>query len=114
MDKSDKPYCLLTQKYTANILEYTNGVSEAEFIDSSLIYDACVLNFINIGEQMKSLSKDFKLKYPIIQYREIIDFRNIAADSYKGLEAFRLFKVILENILLLHKQISSILKSYSF
>ena len=108
MDKSDKPHCLLIQKYTANILEYTNGITEGEFIESSLIYDARVLNFINIGEQMKSLSKDFKQQYPNIQYREIIGLRNIAAHSYEGLEAFRLFKVIRENIPSLYKRISDI------
>lgn len=114
MDKSDKPYCLLIQKYTFNILEYTEGMSENEFVESSLVYDACVLNFINIGEQMKSLSEDFKERHPEIPYRKIIGLRNIAAHSYEGLEAFRLFIVIQENIPSLHKQISAIIKSSYF
>lgn len=114
MDKSNKPYCLLIQKYTANILEYTDGLSEREFVESSLVYDAYILNFINIGEQMKSLSEAFKKQYPDIQYREIIGLRNIAAHSYEGLEAFRLFKVIREHIPSLQKQISAIIKSAHF
>ena len=114
MDKSDKPYRLLIQKYTANILEYTNGISEQEFVESSLVYDARISNFMNIGEQMKSLSQSFVKRYPKISYRKIIGLRNIAAHSYEGLEAFRLFKVVDQNIPSIHEQISTILKSSHF
>lgn len=109
--KSDLPHCLLIQKYAGNILAYTEGVSEKEFGNSNLIYDACVLNFINIGEQVKSLSESFKELHPNIPYRKIIGLRNIAAHTYEGLEAFRLYKAIREDIPSLYEHISFILKS---
>ncbi len=90
--KSDAPYGLLLQKYVSNILKYTKDMSEEEFINSGVTYDACILNFINIGEQAKSLSEDFKTKYPELPYRKIIGLRNIAAHSYEGLKAFTLIK----------------------
>jgi len=112
--KSDLPYCLLIKKYATNILEYTENMSEEQFSDSSITYDACILNFINIGEQVKSLSDAFKEKHPQIPYRKIIGLRNIAAHSYEGLESFRLFKAIQENIPLLYRQISEIIESADF
>jgi len=112
--KSDLPNCILIQKYTSNILQYTKGMSEQDFSDSTVTYDACVLNFINIGEQVKTLSEDFKKRYPQIPYRNIIGLRNVAAHSYEGLEPFRLFKAIHDDIPLLYEQISSILNSGDF
>ena len=109
--KSDLPYCLLIQKYTQNILDYTKGMTEKDFCTSSITYDACILNFINIGEQVKSLSNEFKDRYDHIPYKKIIGLRNIAAHSYEGLEAFRLFAVIKEDIPVFLDQFSRIINS---
>ena len=112
--KSDKPHCLLLEKYITNILTYTKDMSEQEFTNSSVTYDACILNFINIGEQAKSLSEEFKTKHSELPYRKIIGLRNIAAHSYEGLEAIRLYKVIKEDLPTLHKEISKIIQSANF
>lgn len=109
--KSDLPHCLLIQKYIRNVLEYTKGIGEEEFCKSQLIYDACILNFINIGEQVKMLSMEFKSKFQEIPYKKIIGLRNIAAHSYEGLEAFRLFSVIKEDLPHLLKQFTEIINS---
>lgn len=112
--KSDLPHCLLIQKYAGNILEYTKGISKEDFENNSLVYDACILNFINIGEQVKSLSEGFKELHPEIPYRKITGLRNIAAHSYEGLEPIRLYRAIREDVPPLYEQISSILKSHNF
>lgn len=112
--KSDLPHCLLIQKYARNILEYTKGISREDFNESGLIYDACILNFINIGEQVKSLSDGFKKAHGDIPYRKIIGLRNIAAHTYEGLEPFRLYQAIREDIPPLCEQISRIIKSGDF
>jgi len=112
--KSDLPHCLLIQKYAGNILAYTEGISEEEFDNSNLIYDACVLNFINIGEQVRSLSEGFKELHSDIPYRKIIGLRNIAAHTYEGLESFRLYGAIREDIPRLYDEISVILNSSDF
>lgn len=82
-----------------------------EFCNNQIVYDACVLNFINIGEQTKSLSEKFQNNHPEIPYKKIIGLRNIAADSYEGLEPFRLFKVIEDDVPALFSQFSEILES---
>lgn len=89
-------------------------MSENEFSSSQVTYDACVLNFINIGEQVKLLSTGLKEKYPAIPYRKIIGLRNIAAHSYEGLEPFRLFKVIREDVPEIYGAITKIIEIENF
>lgn len=110
MPKLDEPYLILISKYTKNILKYTHGMTLQDFGESDVTYDACILNFINIGEALKSLSENFKKSHPKIPYQKIIGLRNIAAHSYEGLEAFRLFRIIKEDIPDLRQQILQILE----
>lgn len=76
-----------------------------------MIYDACILNFINIGEVSKEISTELKSKYPEIPLRKIIGLRNIAAHNYEGIEAFRLYKIVTEIVPPFKNQISEILKN---
>ena len=112
-NKSDLPYLLLISKYSEKILNYTKGMSVQDFGEKEIVYDACILNFINIGEALKSLSENFKKAHPEIAYEKIIGLRNIAAHSYEGLEAFRLYQIIIRDIPKLHQQILQILKDAS-
>lgn len=112
--KSDVPHCLLIQKYALNILKYTEAMTEKQFCNSSITYDACILNFITIGEQAKSLSVKFQEKHPQIAFRKIIGLRNIAAHSYEGLEPFRLYMSICNDVPILYEQISKIIKLNDF
>lgn len=110
MHKLDEPYLILISKYVKNILEYTNGMLLQDFEKSNITYDACILNFINIGESLKFLSENFKKQHPEIDYQKIIGLRNIAAHSYEGLEAFRLYRVIKDDLPKFQKQIHIILE----
>lgn len=76
-----------------------------------MVYDACVLNFINIGEISKEISKKLKSKHPEIPFRKIIGLRNIAAHNYEGIEAFRLYQIVTEIFPPFKDQISEILKN---
>lgn len=108
--KKDLPYIILISKYVAKILAFTKDVTLKEFTNSELIYDACILNIINIAESLKLTSEKFKANNPEIDYRKIIGLRNIAAHSYEGIQPFQLYKIINENIPVLQKQILKILE----
>jgi uncharacterized protein with HEPN domain len=111
MAKADIALLHLLLKYSGRILEYSEGIKLEEFTSNQMIYDACILNFINIGEVSKEISEELKFKYPEIPFRKIIGLRNIAAHNYEGIEAFRLFQIVTEIVPPFKNQISEILKN---
>lgn len=93
------------------ILKYSEGITREQFIANAMIYDACIMNFINIGKVSKEISEELKLKYPEIPFRKIIGLRNIAAHNYEGIEAFLLYKIVTDIVPSFKNQISEILKN---
>ncbi|MDP2687819.1 MAG: DUF86 domain-containing protein [Aequorivita sp.] len=113
MAKTDSALLSLLLKYSERILKYSKEVTLEDFIANEMIYDACVLNFINIGKVCKEISPELKLKYPEIPFRKIIGLRNIAAHNYEGIEAFRLYQIVTEIVPPFKNQISEILENES-
>lgn len=111
MIKTDRILLELLIKYSDRIIKYSKDLTPEEFTQSEMVYDACVLNFINIGEVSKEISKELKSKYPLIPFRKIIGLRNIAAHNYEGIEAFRLYQIATEIIPSFKDQITEILKN---
>ncbi|MGB5941827.1 MAG: HepT-like ribonuclease domain-containing protein [Leeuwenhoekiella sp.] len=109
-DDRDLILCKLMKKYVSNILRYTENLKRDELLKDSAIYDACVLNFINLGESVKSLSDDFKCANQEIPYNSILGLRNIAAHNYEGIEPFRIFLVIQNDLPVLSDQLSKIIE----
>ncbi len=113
MAKTDIALLSLLVKYSKRILKYSENVTLEEFVKSEMIYDACVLNFINIGEVCKEISQELKLKYPEIPFRKVIGLRNIAAHNYEGIEPSRLYQIVTEIVPPFKNQISEILENES-
>lgn len=111
MVKTDIALLELLVKYSGRILNYSKDLTVEEFTRNEMVYDACVLNFINIGEVCKEISTELKSKYPEIPFRQIIGLRNIAAHNYEGIEAFRLYQIVTEIVPPFKNQISEILKN---
>lgn len=68
------------------ILSYTNGLDYSEFIMDDKTLDAIVRNCEIIGIASKSIPKDIKEKYQIIEWKKIINFRNLLAHEYFGID----------------------------
>lgn len=111
MPKTDIVLLKLLIKYAERIIKYSAGLTLEEFARSEMVYDACVMNFINIGRVCKEISEELKLKYPEIPFRKIIGLRNIAAHDYEGIEAYRLYQIVTKIIPPFKDQISEILKN---
>lgn len=111
MAKTDSALLKLLLKYSERISKYSQGLTLEEFSHNEMIYDACIMNFINIGKVCKEVSQELKLKHPEIPFRKIIGLRNIAAHNYEGIEAYRLYQIVTEIIPPFQNQISEILKN---
>ena len=58
-----------------------------EFVNDNKSFDACLMNFIIVGEMVVRLSDQFMEKYSMIEWRKIKAFRNIAVHDYFGVDA---------------------------
>lgn len=68
------------------IEEYSDGISEADFMKSSSLQDMIIRRVEIIGEAVKNLPYDLKREYPEIPWRDIAGLRDIVVHQYFGLD----------------------------
>jgi uncharacterized protein with HEPN domain len=103
--------------YLEDILESINAIEDYvkymnynEFINDRKTYQAVVKEFEIIGEAVKNIYDDLKIKYPEIKWRRIIDFRNILTHEYFGIDFLTIWNLIFNNLPELKKIIEKTLK----
>ena len=57
-------------------------------------FDACLMNFIVIGEMTHRLSDEILEKHSEIEWYKIRAFRNMAAHDYFGIDAEKVWDII--------------------
>lgn len=92
------------------IQEYTAEFDNADdFNEDYRNFDACMMNFIVIGEMVEKLSFDVKEMHPNIDWKKIKGFRNIVAHDYFGIDAEEVWQIILGRLPALKSDILVIL-----
>lgn len=92
------------------IQRYTTGLSLELFKQNDLIYDAVLRNLEIIGEAAKSVPDEIRLKYPSVEWRKIMGFRDIVAHHYFSMSDNIVWDVVENKIPELSTQIAQILK----
>ena len=89
-------YILLSLIETIRKIEiYTKDYNSAEeFNNSTRDFDASMMNFIVIGENVGKLSENIKKQYPQINWNKIYGFRNIIAHHYFGINVDIVWEII--------------------
>jgi len=90
------------------IKEYTG--SDDAFMDSNLILDAVLRNLEIIGEAATQVPPDIKEKYASVPWRDIQDFRIVAAHHYWKINKDRVFEIVQDKLDDLHDMITLILQ----
>jgi len=80
--------------YCAKIQTYSAGLDAQQFRASSLVTEACVLNFIQLGELVTKLDPGFMETNPHIQWKIIKGFRNRLVHDYEGINMELLWEII--------------------
>ncbi|MCG3166171.1 MAG: hypothetical protein POELPBGB_01947 [Bacteroidia bacterium] len=57
-------------------------------------FDACLLNFVIIGEMVLRLEPDFMSSHPEIEWHKIRGFRNLVAHDYFGIDPEEVWGII--------------------
>ncbi len=84
---------------------YTVGLDFDKFSKDYKTIDAVVRNLEIIGEAVKNLPEEIKLKYTDIPWGEVIGMRNKATHEYWGVDEEILWETIKEDLPTFMKQI---------
>lgn len=71
-----------------------DGVTEEDFLEDEKLKRAVSMTLINIGELVKNLSNELKLKDKSIPWREISGLRDLAAHKYQTLRMEDVFLTV--------------------
>ena len=79
--------------YLADIIEaadairrFLKNVDQNTFLKDDLLQSAVLQKLMIIGEAVARLPKEFRERYPEIEWEDIIGFRNIAVHAYFAVE----------------------------
>lgn len=76
------------------IQEYTSNLNERDFLNKSLVQDGVIRNLEIIGEATKQLDKDFRSKYPEIEWKRIAGMRDKLIHDYIGVDLWAVWAVV--------------------
>lgn len=80
--RSDRLYLNDIVESSAEVAEFVAGVSEDEFLSSSLIRSAVLQKLIVMGEAAARLSTELRSRYADVPWADVRAFRNFAVHAY--------------------------------
>ena len=84
--------------FAENVIAYTDGFTQARFIESRLNYDATVRNLELIGEATTHIPDIIRENNPQVPWRKIIATRNRLIHGYLGIDNDTLWSIIQTDI----------------
>ncbi len=95
MSEKDLLNCFAILEALERIEQYTHPHQSAEqWMKDQVAYDACLMNFVVIGEMTAKMSNDFLGQNKNIEWHKIKAFRNIIAHDYLGIDFKEVWQII--------------------
>ena len=112
MSKSDIQFLKHIKEETEFIIEFTNNISEDEFLENRLLKKAIVRCFEIIGKATKQVDFQFRMKYNSIAWKEMAGLRDKLIHNYTGVDYSLLWIIITESIPELDFQLEQIINEH--
>ncbi len=114
MSKKGRDYILFLNDILNAIKKiemYTKDLSFEDFCNNDMAIDAVIRNFEVIGEATKKIPKKVCEKYPDVEWKEAIGFRNVLVHDYFGIDLEAVWDTIKNNLSPFRKHIVGVLRS---
>ena len=96
------------------IIRYTSSYHSAEELyQNDRDFDAAMMNFIVIGEEVGKLTDEIKLKNEQINWQKIYTFRNIIAHHYFGINVDIVWQIISSDLPILKNDLENLVNTKS-
>lgn len=89
--------------------EYTRNVDFSDFSESSMRKYACIKQLEIIGEASNTISNELKLKFPEVNWVQIVSLRNVLVHEYFGIDSKLIWDIIKNDLPQLKKEIGKII-----
>ena len=109
MSRKDK---VILQKVISEIdvgADMLGSASVEEFVSDEKLKRALCMTVINIGELIKNVNEDIRIKYPAIPWKAIAGMRDLAAHKYQTLRMEEVFKTVKDDFPALRIELENIL-----
>ncbi len=97
-------------KYISKVLEYIKDTNYSDFINNSILVEACVFNLSQIGELANKIDKDFEDNYSSIPWRVMYGLRNKIVHDYEGVNLVLIWDIVKEDLPELAAQLEELYK----
>lgn len=109
--KKDPKFFLKHILESIEVIEnFTEDISEDEFMESVKTRDAVIRRLTIIGEAANNLPAELKKQYSEVSWGDIIGLRNLLTHEYFGVDLGLTFRIVKQDIPQLKEKISKILK----
>ncbi|MBU0701930.1 DUF86 domain-containing protein [bacterium] len=115
MSKKKRDYILFVEdiiEMIKKIERYTHGKSFEDFSIDEMAIDAVIRNFEIIGEAANNIPKGIQQKYPYVEWKEMVGFRNVIIHDYFGINLKTVWNTVKNNIPLLKEHIIKMKDEY--
>ena len=106
--KNDNYYINLILEDIDKILKYVSHISYSEFVEDEQLIDAVLFRLIQITENIKKLTSDFKEKTKKIKWNDIVGFKNRIVHDCGKTDYLIVYEVITNDIPYLREVLENI------
>lgn len=96
--------------YIDSIIKYTDNIKYNEFINNSMMVEACVFNLSQIGELVNKIDKQFIETYSDIPWFKVKGLKNRIVHDYEGVNLKLIWEIIDIDIKVLREQLKKIIE----
>ncbi len=114
MSKKERDYILFLEDIRnaiEKIERYTKNITFEKLCENDMAIDAIVRNLEIIGEASKNVPENIKRKYPFVEWKEAVGFRNVLIHNYFGIDLEAVWDTIMKNLPSLKNNIIKVLQS---
>jgi uncharacterized protein with HEPN domain len=91
------------------IKRFTDGIDRETFSQDEKTFDAVIRNLEVIGEAIKKIPEDVRVRHPLVEWKKIAGVRDIVIHEYFGIDRDIVWDIIQQKLSPLEIQIRQII-----